>query len=212
MATRAPLKVLTPPKAAVTNRAPATNTVAAADIRDLKPPVEIPTGWAWLGWVLAVLLLGLLALWAWRRWKRQAAAKAAAPSAPPETRARERLQAALKLLSQPEPFCVAVSSAIRVYLEERFDLHAPERTTEEFLVELQGSELLAVEQKRSLGEFLTRCDLVKFARYEPTEVELLELHAAALRLVDETEPRPVFSAAPVGTGLAAEPPRPATPP
>jgi hypothetical protein len=83
-----------------------------------------------------------------------------------------------------------VSDTIRVYLEERFDFHAPERTTEEFLYELQDTNLLLPDQKASLGEFLTRCDLVKFARYEPAEPELRGLHEAAVRLVDETKPRP----------------------
>jgi hypothetical protein len=74
-------------------------------------------------------------------------------------------------------------------LEERFDFHAPERTTEEFLRELAGTKLLLPEQKESLGEFLASCDLVKFAKYEPGENELRELHNSAVRLVDETEPQ-----------------------
>ena len=81
-----------------------------------------------------------------------------------------------------------MSDTIRWYLEERFDFHAPDRTTEEFLYELQGTELLTRDQKESLGEFLKRCDLVKFARYEPTELELQDLHDSALRLVEETQP------------------------
>ena len=44
------------------------------------------------------------------------------------------------------------------------------------------------QQKESLGEFLQQCDLVKFAKYEPGEPEMRELHGAALRLVEETEP------------------------
>jgi len=51
--------------------------------------------------------------------------------------------------------------------------------------------LLTGEQKESLGGFLESCDLVKFAKYEPREPELRELHGSALRLVEETEPRPV---------------------
>jgi hypothetical protein len=39
-----------------------------------------------------------------------------------------------------------------------------------------------------MGDFLTRCDLVKFARHEPSAPELRELHDAAVRLVEETEP------------------------
>ncbi len=87
---------------------------------------------------------------------------------------RQRLEDALALIAHPKPFCVAVSDTIRFYLEERFNFRAPERTTEEFLYELQGTDLLLPDQKESLGEFLKQCDLVKFARYEPGERELRE--------------------------------------
>jgi len=110
---------------------------------------------------------------------------------PPDVRARNRLREALALIGQPQPFCTLVSDTLRVYLEERFHFHAPDRTTEEFLDELQSSALLALSQKQSLGDFLTRCDLVKFARYEPGEPELRDLHDSALRLVDETAPPPL---------------------
>ena len=49
-------------------------------------------------------------------------------------------------------------------------------------------DLLLPDQKDSLGEFLKRCDLVKFAKYEPGPPELQDLHASAMRLVEETEP------------------------
>jgi hypothetical protein len=94
----------------------------------------------------------------------------------------------LGLIGQPKEFCIAVSDTLRWYLEECFNFHAPERTTEEFLHELRSSELLTRDQKESLSEFLNRCDLVKFARYEPREPELHDLHDSALRLVQETEP------------------------
>ena len=68
------------------------------------------------------------------------------------------------------------------------DLRAPERTTEEFLGELRGTGRLSDLQQSLLGDFLTRCDLVKFARHEPSEPELRALHDAAVRLVEETEP------------------------
>jgi hypothetical protein len=111
-------------------------------------------------------------------------------------RARHKLQEALTLLTQPKPFCILVSDTIRSYLEEQFDFRAPERTTEEFLHELQATDLLSPEQKESLGRFLESCDLVKFARYEPGEPELQELHHSAVRLVEETEPVEVQSPEP----------------
>jgi hypothetical protein len=76
-------------------------------------------------------------------------------------------------------------------LEERFQFRAPERTTEEFLRELAGTDLLAGEQKESLGGFLESCDLVKFAKYEPGENELHGLHHSAVKLVEETEPKEI---------------------
>jgi hypothetical protein len=105
-------------------------------------------------------------------------------------RAKQKLAEALGLIAQPKPFVIAVSDAARAYLEERFDFRAPERTTEEFLRELSGSDRLMPRQKDSLGNFLAGCDLVKFAKYEPHEAELRELHGAALKLVEETEPAP----------------------
>jgi hypothetical protein len=160
------------------------------DIRGIKAPVEIPNAWAWLWWLTGALALAALCWWLWRRRKRKKSDPPPAVVIPPHERALERLREALALMGQPHPFCTAVSDAVRVYLEERFELRAPERTTEEFLDELQTSALLSYDQKQTLGEFLMRCDLVKFARYEPGEPELRQLYDAAVRLIEETQPPP----------------------
>jgi hypothetical protein len=167
------------------------STVAAAtDIRDIKPPVAIPSGWEWLWWVLAALATAALAILAWRWWQQRRLHIPIEPPVPAHVRAKRMLEKALELIAQPKPFCVLVSDTIRVYLEERFQFHAPERTTGEFLHELQDTDLLTTEQKGKLGEFLECCDLVKFAKYEPREPELRGLHASAVQLVEETEPKP----------------------
>lgn len=160
----------------------------ATDIRDIRPPVEIQSGWEWLWWILAGLALAaaLFALWRW--WRKQRAQVVVVPVVPAHVRAKQKLAEALALIGQPKPFVISVSDVTRHYLEERFEFHAPERTTEEFLHELQRTQLLTRDQKDSLGDFLQSCDLVKFARYEPREAELRDLHGSALRLVEETEP------------------------
>ena len=158
------------------------------DLRDIKPPVEIPSGWAWVGWVLGALAVAALVFLAWRYWQKRRAQVPSIPVIPPHIRAKQKLREALALIGQPREFCILVSDTVRWYLEERFDFHAPERTTEEFLYELQGSNLLTPDQKDSLGQFLQCCDMVKFARYEPGQPELHGLHDSALRLVEETEP------------------------
>lgn len=173
--------------------------IATNELRDIRPPVAIPTGWEWAWWALGAALVLGAALFLWFYFRNRRSAVPPIPVIPPHVRARERLNEALRLLPRPREFCIEVSDAVRLYLEERFAFHAPERTTEEFLRELQSTDLLTTEQKLSLGDFLERCDLVKFARYEPREIELRDLHTAALRLVDETapqEPSPATSATP----------------
>jgi hypothetical protein len=164
----------------------------ATDIRDIAPPIDIPSGLAWAWWAVAVVAI-IIALILWRHFRKRTAQIPAAPPIPAHIRAKQKLEEALTLISQPKPFVIAVSDTARWYLEERFNFRAPERTTEEFLHELQRTDRLTRDQKESLGQFLTNCDLVKFAKYEPGETELRDLHASALRLVEETEPAEVSS-------------------
>jgi len=182
-----------------------TNAAAAEDIRDIKAPVAIPSGWAWLWWTLGTMIFAAAVFAAVRYWlKRRPRAKEITIVIPPHERARRKLQEALGLLDQPRPFCILVSDAVRLYLEEAFSMRAPERTTEEFLDELQSSALLSLAQKQLLGDFLMRCDLVKFARHEPPQDQLQELYQSALRLIDETQSM-------VRTAASATAPNPALP-
>jgi hypothetical protein len=173
--------VVVPPKTS----APA----VPAQLHDIKGPIEITswTDWAIRG-AIVLAALGLLAA-AWWWWRRKRPPAAPPRLVPPDERARERLATALALIEQPERFCTTVSEIARTYLEERFGLKAPERTTEEFLAELPRNAVLESRHKALLSDFLTSTDLVKFARFEPGRRELEELHAAALRLVEETTPR-----------------------
>jgi hypothetical protein len=172
-------------------------------LRDIKPPVEIANPWIWVWSSLGLVALAATLYWIWRR-SQKAVAAPSQPPVPAHIRAKQKLRQALALIGQPKEFCTAVSDTARWYLEERFDFHAPERTTEEFLYELQSSDLLTRDQKESLSEFLKRCDLVKFARYEPREPELHDLHDAALRLVEETEPVTVTVVAERSPGAGIE--------
>jgi hypothetical protein len=173
-----------------TNSSPGLVSSNANALRDIKPPMEIPNIWPWIWLALAVLAVAAVAFFVVRYWLKRRAEVPVTPPVPAHVRAKQKLQEALALISQSKPFCSLVSDTIRFYLEERFSFHAPERTTEEFLYELQSTDLLLPDQKESLAEFLKRCDLVKFARYEPGEPELRDLHESALRLVEETEPQP----------------------
>lgn len=165
------------------------STNAVEELRDIKPPVDIPNDWDWLLWTLLSVALGVLLFWLWRYWqKRRMPKKAPVIVIPAHVRARQRLREAMQWIADPKRFCIAVSDAIRIYLAERFDLHAPDRTTEEFLAELRASSALNGEQKALLGRILETCDLVKFAKFEPPQSELESMHTLAHRLIDDTEP------------------------
>ncbi len=100
-----------------------------------------------------------------------------------------------------DAFYVALSQVLREYVEGRFGLHAPERTTEEFLAEAERHGGIPVEQRAALRRFLQACDLVKFAGLVPTEAEHLDVLLVASAFVNATVP--VAAAGPVVAGGAA---------
>lgn len=172
-------------------------SAAPQPLRDIRGPIDIESPWTWLWAALALAAVTAGILLAWRWWQRkQRPGTTGTPTLSPEEAARRRLQAALSWIGDPERFVVEVSEAARNYLEGRFGLRAPERTTEEFLAELAGSVALDGRHKELLADFLTRCDLVKFARVVVDQSELQALHQAAVRLVEETVPSPHGPAAP----------------
>ncbi len=162
---------------------------ALADIRDIRPLVDVPLGWEWLTWTVTTLIGVFILRKLWLLWQNRPPASERGPRVSPEQKAHQQLDAALRLLQEPKLFCSTVSDAVRIYLEDRFAFRAPERTTDEFLLELQQSHRLNEGQKKSLAGFLEQCDLVKFARFEPAETELKQLHSVAHQLVDETRPQ-----------------------
>jgi hypothetical protein len=80
-----------------------------------------------------------------------------------------------------------VSNILRYYIEDRFTLKAPERTTEEFLFELKSASVLADGDKESLEVFLRHCDLVKFAKHEPSDEQVRRTVDLVRDFVDRTK-------------------------
>lgn len=112
------------------------------------------------------------------------------PPAPPHEIALKAL-AALRAAPPPgqpqiEVFYRELSAILRRYLEARFGLRAPERTTEEFMREAAGSGLLSGAHQQLVRAFLEQCDLVKFARHLPPPEAPAQALGAAERLVLET--------------------------
>lgn len=88
-------------------------------------------------------------------------------------------------------YAIKASGIIRRYIERRFGIHAPLRSTEEFLVEAQMSNSLSDSDKQSLGNFLVCCDFLKFARAFAEREELEKLHESAVEFVKRTNHQPL---------------------
>jgi hypothetical protein len=84
-------------------------------------------------------------------------------------------------------FYERISDILRHYLEHRFNLKAPERTTEEFLIELHSADVLSGGDQKNLGEFLMHCDLVKFAKYDPTKEQIQRTFDLVRELIEKTK-------------------------
>ena len=85
-----------------------------------------------------------------------------------------------------ERFFVKISAIVRRYLEDRFDLHAPELTTEEFLAVAGNSADLTHAHQELLRDFLQQADLIKFAGVNATDADIQRSAELAIRFLEET--------------------------
>lgn len=174
------------------------------DIKDIRPPVYFSREYFFLLVIAAIVVLvgmGLLISYFLKKRARKKQTPGSLPPRPAHEIAYEALNA-LKAKNLPQigkikQYYSELSDITRQYLEDRFSIKAPEMTTEEFLYSLRESNDLAGAHKNLLKQFLNHCDLVKFAKYGPTQGEMDNSFAAAQRLVDETK---LVERQPVGAG------------
>jgi hypothetical protein len=137
--------------------------------------------------LLAALVVGVV-MFIQRRNAARRAAQGAQVAAHAHEDALAELEKARALMS-PEnsrPYGIEVSGVVRRYIERRFDIVAPRRSTEEFLIEAAASAKLEPSHRKLLAEFLGACDFLKFARARAEHAELEAQHQAAVRFVTET--------------------------
>ena len=161
------------------------------DIKDVKPPINLPDLW-WLLLLLLVLIIIAAGIYFLLRHKKppKAAVVAQASPLPAWEKAYQQLEALRRenLLDKGllKEFFTRVSDVARHYMENRFNIRAPHMSTEEFLYYLGVSGHLNDAQRSALKDFLNSCDMVKFAKYAPTVNEALINFDLAKRLVDDT--------------------------
>jgi hypothetical protein len=159
-------------------------------IGDIEDVAEIPLSrwrlWSGLAGVLTALAAGAVFM---RRPKKAVPVKRVYRAAHEIALEMLKKLAAERLVEQGRiaEYYQKLSGCLRRYIENRFALRAPEQTTEEFLAQLGVSDVLQPDHKQQLRHFLEHCDLVKFARYQPTGDQINESMTIAERFIDSTK-------------------------
>ncbi len=154
----------------------------AQEFHDISPPVDYSLTPAWV--IFAAAFVGLtllgLAIYALQRWLRRPQ-----PQQSPRTRTLELLERARGEIgnSTPYQFSIRVSDILRRYVVEEYQLPITRQTSVEFLEAISKSRTFSEDERSLLSDFLNRCDLIKFARYEATTADSELLLDEATRFV-----------------------------
>jgi hypothetical protein len=159
-----------------------TPTPTPAPLHDIVGPVWYWPYPLWITVTGAVVLAAILLL------LFQLVKKHLARKPPTLTNRQKALEALEKLragVSEADPyqFGVTVSNAIRFYIQAEFGLEATTQTSIEFLDMLRESSFFTENEKDGLEVFLSKTDLLKYARSGAPETELLDLLDISARLV-----------------------------
>jgi hypothetical protein len=155
----------------------------AEEFHDIAPPLDYSLIPPWLVFVIVFVALSLLGLVVWLFAKRRPAT-AGPPKLPREIALEEleRIGCEIEKMS-PYQFSIRVSDILRKYVTQQYGLPATRLTSIEFLTALAKASPFSSEEKLLLEDFLNRCDLIKFARYEATTSDSELLLGEAIRFV-----------------------------
>lgn len=165
--------------APVVQAAPHPQAAPEEDILDIRGPIHIPAPFPWLAWGAGTLAAATLGFGAWKFFRRPRRKL-------PYEIALEKLAATRPLMEgeSAQPFSLAVSEIVRLFIEECLPVRAAHRTTNEFLhdlVTLPDSPLAA--HRDTLADFLQHCDLAKFARWSLSVPQMEAMLASASAFV-----------------------------
>jgi hypothetical protein len=156
--------------------------LAAEEFHDIAPPVDYSLLSPWLiflGAFISLTVIGVIVWFVAKSFRRPT------PPQPPRDRALALLEQIRTQITAIDPyrFSIRVSDILRRYVTEQFGLPVTRQTSVEFLNGLRGSSPFSEDEKSLLEDFLNRCDLIKFARYEATTSDSELLLEEAIRFV-----------------------------
>ena len=156
--------------------------VLAEQFHDIAPPVDYSLIPPWLVFVIAFVALSLIGGLVWFFARRR---KPVSPPKPPREIALgdlEQIRIEIENMS-PYEFSIRVSDILRRYVTQQYGLPATRQTSIEFLTAAAKAPSFSTDEKALLEDFLNRCDLIKFARYDATTSDSELLLEEAIRFV-----------------------------
>ena len=156
--------------------------VLAEEFHDIAPPVDYSLIPPWLVFVIAFVVLSLLGLIVWWFVRRR---KPELPPKAPREIALEELEHIREGIERINPyqFSIRVSDILRRYVSQQYGVPATRQTSIEFLTAAAKAPSFSADDKSLLEDFLNRCDLIKFAKYEATTSDSQLLLEEAIRFV-----------------------------
>jgi hypothetical protein len=156
--------------------------LAAGNFHEIAPPVDYSFIPAWAVFLASFVGLSLIGLIVW--WFKRKPKPALPPKLPREIALEELDRIASEIeRTNPYLFSIRVSDILRRYVTNQYALPVTRQTSVEFLTALAKSSPFSANEKSLLEDFLNRCDLIKFARYEATSADSRRLLEEAMRFV-----------------------------
>jgi hypothetical protein len=154
----------------------------AQTFHEIEPPVDYSLTPRWVVFAIAFVTISIIGLLVWLIRRRT---KKTAPPKLPRQRALEELDSIEQLVDHMNPyeFSIRVSDILRAYVTDHYGLPVTRQTSVEFLERLARNPQFSGEDKTLLEDFLSRCDLIKFARYDATPQDSRLLLDEAIRFV-----------------------------
>lgn len=156
--------------------------LSAEELHDIAPPVDYSLIPPWLVFVIAFVVLSLLGLVVW--WFATRPRPELPPKPPREIALEELEQIRFEIASMsPYQFSIRVSDILRRYVTQQYGLPATRQTSIEFLTAAAKAPAFSGDEKSLLEDFLNRCDLIKFGRYDASVSDSELLLEEAIRFV-----------------------------
>ena len=152
----------------------------SSDLSQVDPmtdPIAPKQSYLWVGLGVLVLFSLVLATVLWfigNRRNNPIVAPVFSPEEIAQIALTQLIAEELPSRGMVKEFYLRLTGIVRVFIEGKTGLRAPEQTTEEFLRDMRASSRFDGPQAYRLQEFLTAADLVKYAGQTPDETSIMQ--------------------------------------